>query len=100
MTKVRLEISDDEIRDLLTKIWHSSGYDIDKKDPVVIEYMMHKIILRQYEDHLAASLNHFLDKFLPYLDETNAKFESKKVEFTEYAEGKQKEVLSSHCCPI
>lgn len=95
MTKVRLEINEDEIRDLLTEIWHSSGYDINKKDPVVIEYMMHKIILRQYEDHLATSLNHFLDKFLPYLSEANAKFESKKVEFTEYAEGKQKEALAS-----
>ena len=95
MTKVRLEISEDEIRGLLTEIWHSSGYDINKKDPVVIEYMMHKIILRQYEDHLAAALNHFLDKFLPYLSEANAKFESKKIEFTEYAEEKQKEVLAS-----
>jgi hypothetical protein len=93
--KVRLEISDDEMRDLLTKIWHSSGYDIDKKDPAVIEYMMHKIILRQYEDHLVSSLNHFLDKFLPYLNEANEKFESKKAEFVDHADKKQKEVLDT-----
>ncbi len=63
---MRLEISEDEMRDLLTKIWHMSGYDIDKKDPVVIEYMMHKIILRQYEEHLLEQTRYFLDKFLPY----------------------------------
>jgi hypothetical protein len=94
-TKVRLEISEDEMRDLLTKIWHMSGYDIDKKDPVVIEYMMHKIILRQYEEHMQEQTKFFLDKFLPYLNEANAKFESKKTEFIESAEKKQKEMLDA-----
>jgi hypothetical protein len=95
MNKVRLEISDDELSDVLTDIWHKSGYSIDKKDPIIIEYMMLKIILRQFEDHMAIMLRHFLDTFLPYIKEADERFEAKKVAFTEYAEGKQKEVLKT-----
>ncbi len=95
MSMVRLEMSEDELRDLLTRIYHETEYYIDKKDPIIIEYLMHKIILRQFADQQGKVLGHFADTFLPYLREADEKFESKKVAFTEYAETKQKEVLAS-----
>ncbi len=95
MTKVQLNISEDEIRDLLTKLYHESGYYVEKTDPIVIEYMMHKIILRQYEEHFLAQTKYFLNEFLPYLNETNANFESKKAEFVAQIEKRQKETLET-----
>ncbi len=95
MSMVRLEMSEDELRDLLTRIYHETEYYIDKKDPIIIEYLMHKIILRQFADQQGKVLGHFADTFLPYLREADEKFESKKAAFTEYAETKQKEILKT-----
>ena len=55
--------------------------------------MMHKIILRQYEEHFLAQTKYFLNEFLPYLNETNANFKSKKAEFVAQIEKRQKETL-------
>ena len=94
-TKVRLKISEDEMRDVLTEIWHKTGYDIDKKDPVIIEYVMHKIILEQFADQQGQVFQNFYNLYMPLFKAAGDSFEAKKTVFLEYAETTQKGVLKS-----
>lgn len=95
MSLVRLEVDENEITDMLTELYHKTGYLIEKKDPIVAEYLMHKIILRQFLDHQSMILRHFTETYLPHLRKAEENFEAGKVAFTEYAETTQKDVLKS-----
>jgi hypothetical protein len=90
---IQLDLEKDELLKLMTRIYHECGHSLDKDDPIIVQYLFHKIALAQFTENQGRIMTAFHDALLPRIERAEEQFERKKVEFVDHLEGVHRESL-------
>ena len=92
---VRLKLDKDELATLTSRIYQESGHGLEQDDPIMVQYLMHKIMLTQFLETQGKAMTAFADMLLPHILETERRFEENKTAFVKYLENAKEESLQA-----
>ncbi len=92
---VRLKLDKDELATLTARIYQESGHGLAPDDPIIVQYLMHKIMLTQFLETQGKAMTAFADSLLPHILETEGRFEENKAAFIEHLANAKKESLQA-----
>jgi hypothetical protein len=92
---VRLKLDKDELDTLTARIYQESGHGLEHDDPILVQYLMHKIMLAQFLEIQGKTMSAFADSLLPHILDTEERFEKNKAEFVKYLENAKEESLQA-----
>lgn len=73
-----LKLTDDEIQRLLTRVYSETGYRLDRKDPIIVQYVVQRILLRDFDENQARLFDDLSGRILPGLRNEAKKLEEQK----------------------
>ncbi len=60
-----LKQNDDDVQRILTTIFHQTGYRVDRRDPIIIPYIVQKAMLSDFRTEEENRLAQFTEKTIP-----------------------------------
>lgn len=88
-----LKFNNDEIQRLLTQAFRETGYRLDRKDPIIVQYVIQKILLRDFGESQAQLFGEFSERIMPALAAEAKKMEEQKNRLWERSTNAAKEVV-------
>ena len=81
------EMSEDDIQQMLTQIFHESDYKVERRDPVIVPYIVQKNMLLDFKKDVGVLFDEFSGKVLPPLQAETEKLRKQRNELLELASG-------------
>lgn len=78
-----LRIDDDEVQRLITLAFKETGYRLDRRDPIIAQYVVQKALLADFDEKQARVFNDFRDRLIPALKDEAKKLEQQKSRLEE-----------------
>lgn len=93
MSMRRLEMDEDDIQRMLTRVYHEAGYKVDRRDPVIVPYIIQKTMLLDFKKEEAALFDEFAGKVLPPIQAEAGKFEKRRMELMALAQSMAADIV-------
>lgn len=62
-----LKLDNDEIQRLLTQAYSETGYRLDRRDPIIVQYVVQKYLLGEFDEKQRGVFSEFFDRIAPML---------------------------------
>lgn len=93
MSMRRLEMGEDDIERMLAQVYHESKYKVDRRDPVIVPYIIQKNMLLDFKKEEAALFDEFAGKVLPPIQAEAGKFEKRRMELMALAQSMAADIV-------
>lgn len=88
-----IKLTDDEAQALINRAFQATGYRLDRKDPVIVQYMVQKFLLKDFDESQRQTFSEFTDRIIPVLKEETAKMEDQKKRLGEWSRNAAREIV-------
>lgn len=78
-------VHDDEVQRLITNVFRATGYRLDRRDPILAQYVVQKILLEDFDKKQALVFDELCDRIIPALKEEGKKLEEQKRKLADSA---------------
>lgn len=73
-----LKLTDDEVQRLLTRAYSETGYRLDRRDPIIVQYVIQKALLQDFSESQALIFGEFSQRVMPAITTEAKKLEEQK----------------------
>ncbi len=88
-----LKLNDDEVQALITRAFRETGYRLDRNDPVIVQYMVQKHLLKDFDEKQRETFSEFTERIIPALKAETAKMEEQKRRLGEWSRSAAREIV-------
>ena len=88
-----IKLSDDEAQALINRAFHETGYRLNRNDPVIVQYMVQKYLLKDFDEKQRETFSEFTERIIPALKTETAKMEEQKKRLGDWSRNAAKEIV-------
>lgn len=88
-----LKLTDDEVQALITRAFRETGYRLDRRDPVIVQYMVQKFLLKDFDEKQRETFSEFTERIIPALKAETVKMEEQKKRLWDWSRKASREIV-------
>lgn len=88
-----IKLTDDEVQALINRAFSETGYRLDRRDPVIVQYMVQKYLLKDFDEKQRETFNEFTERMIPALKAETAKLEEQRKRLWEWARDAARKIV-------
>jgi hypothetical protein len=74
-------ISEDEAQKIVGQVFRDTGYRLERRDPVIVQYVVQKMLLQDFSEKQARTFDYFVERTLPTIKSEARTLETIKTKF-------------------
>lgn len=90
-----IKLSDDEAQALINRAFHETGYRLNRNDPVIVQYMVQKFLLKDFDEKQRQTFSEFTERMIPVLKAETEKMLEQKKRLGEWAQSASREIVDN-----
>lgn len=84
---------DDEIQHIITRVFHETGYRLDRRDPVIVQFVAQGILLNDFNEAQQRLFHQLSERLIPAINAETKKLEEQKDRLWDLARSTASEVV-------
>lgn len=88
-----LKLTDDEAQALITRAFRETGYRLDRRDPVIVQYVVQKFLLKDFDEKQRETFSEFTERIIPAIKTETTKMEEQKKRLWEWSRNAAREIV-------